>query len=66
MRRNRSRRNARSGRDAHIEGRDERVGGEGGAGGGMCMAQFRNIGCYFPTFMRSMSPLTVWQTHILL
>ena len=41
------RRNVRSGRDAHIGGRDERVGGEGGAGGGLCMAQCRKL---FPSF----------------
>ena len=52
----------RSGRDVHIGGRDERVEGGGGAGGGLCMAQL----CYFPAFMRSMSPLAVWQIHILI
>jgi len=42
MRRNRSRRKVRSGRDVHTGGGDERVGGEGGAGEGLCMAQCRN------------------------
>jgi len=40
---NLSEENVSSRRDVHIGGRDESVGGERGAGGGLCMVQCRNV-----------------------